>query len=84
MGFFTEAVDLKRSTPTASLDVSCNDCPLKIANLGRLPMPWEGASDNRSGKRNVSVKIICIEVQAKQHFHRFNSLHSCCYTHPQG
>lgn len=35
-------------------------------------------------ERNVSVKIICIEVQSKQHLRHFNSLHSCCYSHPQG
>lgn len=85
MGFFTKAVDiwcdLHQQSP---LTLAVMTVPLKTANLGGLPMLWKGASDNRSGKRNVSIKIICIEVQSKQHFHHFNSPHSCCYSHPQG
>lgn len=75
----------KLSTSRMSLDISGNYCPLKVTNPGELPGKCKGASDSvvlRKGK--CFCKNICIDVYSKQHFHHFNSLHSCCSSHPQG
>lgn len=86
LGFHKNCRYLKSlSTSRISLDIRHNYCPLKITNLGGWPGICKGASDSRSLKEEKCFcKNICIDVHSKQHFHHFNSLCSCCYSHPQG
>lgn len=75
----------KLSTLRISLNISSNYCSLKVTDPGEQPEKCKEASDSvvlRKGK--CFCKNICIDVPSKQHFHHFNSLHSCCSSHPQG
>lgn len=74
----------KLPTLRRSLNINSNYCPLKVTNL-KLPGKCKGASDSVALRKGKHIcKNICIDEHSKQHFHHFNSLHSCCSSHPQG